>query len=239
METKMNITTARRILQLGKKASPEHVLMNFGAMISQGHIPEKMTQNDVMNARDFILRKHVNDSVAERGFFDIKSPFDNPCERCHGTGEIYKLKREETESENCKSCQGEGTVWIPCRNCKGTGRFIQKENGRKVIDVECTSCMKFKDSWPPGKEFHYLVLCQECRGKNKKAKMVGLESTTPCHKCKGIGFFPKKVENPALPFENLAQVIEKIEPEVDMPPTDRVSALQIENQETIAKMFDE
>ena len=235
----LGIRDARRILQVSKKATPEHVLINFGSMIVQGHIPEELSRADVIAAKNLLLQKYVDTSVSERGFFEIKSPFDECCTRCRGTGEIYKLKREEVEEEHCEACDGEGFVWIPCRKCEGTGRFKKEEKGLK-INVECRACKRFEKEWPEDKHFHYRVRCRDCRGQDKKAKLIGLESTTPCPKCKEVGFFPKKVDNPALPFGTLAQAIEKIEPDEEpVPVKDRVTELHTDNQAMIEKLFAE
>jgi hypothetical protein len=239
MKNEITLREARRIVQVGKKATPEHILVNYGSMVSQGHIPEDMTKDDVTEAKNVLLRSFVDQSVAEKGFFEIKAPFDDPCSRCHGTGEIYKLKREEVEHEHCEACDGEGFVWIPCRKCNATGRFIKEEKGLK-INVECKACKRFENEWPEDKQYHYRVRCRDCRGADKKAKLIGLESTTPCPKCKQIGFFPKQVSNPALPFGSLAQAIEKIDPEEEIVPVkDRVTELQSDNQAMIEKLFAE
>jgi len=243
MKKQIEITQAeaRKALQVRKDTDQEHVYINFKAISEQKAFPPGKDQDYMIEARNVIIRPQVHESVRDRGFFENHVPYDEPCNLCKGTGERYKLQVEEVEHKHCDACSGDGFVWIPCRKCQGTGRF-KKEDGNLRINVECKACKRFENEWPEGKKYHYRVRCRDCRGLDKKVRYIGLQSTTRCQKCKGLGFFPKTINNPALSFETLAQAIEKTTPQPEPEATvvvDRVIDLQLSNQEMIEKMFAE
>ena len=235
----ISLKEAREALQVKPDTTREHVYINFKSIIEQSAYPKGKNKEYMIHARNVIINPQVHESVRDRGFFENHVPYDEPCDRCKGTGNIYKLKAEEVDNKHCDACGGDGFVWIPCRKCQATGRF-KKEDGNLRINVECKACKRFENEWPEGKKYHYRVRCRDCRGLDKKVRYVGLESTTPCPKCKELGFFPKTIHNPALSFESLAQAIEKTSPEPEATVVvDRVTDLQLSNQEMIEKMFAE
>jgi len=237
MKTAMGLNEAYSALQVNQDSPNEHIFINFKSMVEQHVFPEGKDQKYIIAAKNAILIHRTHVQVRDRGFFVNGVPYEEPCSRCHGTGNLYKLIAEEIHNQHCDSCNGEKFVWIPCRKCNATGRF-KTDDGNLRINVKCKACERFEKQWPNDKKFHYLVRCRDCRGLDTKVRYIGLESTTPCPVCKELGFFPKSIQNPVIIFGSIAQAIEKSEPQIEIKPDDRICWLHETNQEKINKMFD-
>lgn len=220
------IEAAKMLQSSSGKLNPIHALINFHSMVRQGYIPEEASSiQDLVEAKNTLLRSSVRDQVTRKGHFSIQIPFDNPCNKCKGTGELYKLLRFKEKSEPCLRCEGAGWFWKPCK-CNGTGRYTRqdREHNDLHINTECR-CLKYKDEWPKGRENLIKIKCRDCRAHMSKRKFVGLESTTKCPACKGFGFkhqYSQRVTNPAFPVANLCDIIERTEPEPQPEASDKI-----------------
>lgn len=220
------IEAAKMLQSSSGKLNPIHALINFHSMVRQGYIPEGASSiQDLVEAKNTLLRSSVRDQVTRKGHFSIQIPFDNPCNKCKGTGELYKLLRFKEKSEPCQRCEGAGWFWKPCK-CNGSGRYTRqdREHNDLHINTECR-CLKYKDEWPKGRENLIKIKCRDCRAHMSKRKFVGLESTTKCPACKGFGFkhqYSQRVTNPAFPVANLCDIIERTEPEPQPEASDKI-----------------
>ena len=115
---------------------------------------------------------------------------------------------------------GNGYLWLVCKNCKGTGRYkrVDKEFKDLIINVVC-NCAKFAERYGDKYEGRIRVLCRECRGKGSTASLKPWQkenfrytgkiySTTKCPQCDGYGFpvTPKGLTNTVL-TNQLLQII--------------------------------
>ncbi len=205
---------------VGKNYTPESVLKDFDVCY---WVKEQNGELDdikqIIDAKNHLLRHLVSSQMKAQRYFEIKSPFENSCISCRGTGEIYKFHRK-TVKVNCHICAGKKKIKVKCSPCKGTGRFIKKWKSGGGIDVTCKKC--------GGKKERY-VKCVECNAKGKKPKIVPdheIKSTTPCKHCQQLGFTKniprkkKKVPTPSSPSnpvltQNLAA---KIKDQIDTSP---------------------
>lgn len=158
-----------------------------------------------IEAKNVLVRSLVQNQMRNRRYFEISSPFKNICPVCKSTGEIYKFHRK-TVKVNCHICAGNKKVTVKCRACDGTGRFRKRWKTGGGINVSCRVC--------DGKG-EVTIKCINCRGKGKIRKVVTdheIKSTTPCRKCKGLGFLPPKplkvLDNPVISI-NLGDVIKE------------------------------
>lgn len=207
------IEAAKLLQSTGTKLNPTHALINFHSMICQGYVPEGASSiQDLVEAKNTLLRSWVHSQVVRKGHFSIRVPFDSPCTKCRGTGEIYKLQRFEEKTKDCPTCEGNGWFWKLCNDCKGTA------------EPEC-KCLRHKDEWPDKQQGLVKVKCRECRSFKHKKRFVGLESTTKCHACKGFGFkyqHSQRVTNPVFPVSKLEDIITQTEPEPQPEASDQV-----------------
>lgn len=164
----------------------------------------------LINTKNFMLRSIVSEQMRTQRYFEVKSPFENTCESCKGTGEIYKFQKK-TVYVNCHVCGGEKTVTQDCPDCEN-GRYIRTFPDGGSINVQCRRCQGTTK---------IQVQCQNCIGKGKVRKVVrshNIASTTPCEKCHQIGFVEKTnktkktkgvIDNPVLTKEQATEILTK------------------------------
>lgn len=142
------------------------------------------------------------------------------CEFCEGKG--YKVFYNYTQDVTCPACEGEGTFWLPCKKCNGTGDYRHPKTN-KVIG-ECNLCggngrfyprfrrqnVDPRDVWSwmifgrpefvvlPNGQRRAVNACKECRGhgsvkKERKDKPTYIR----CDQCEGTGEI--KIYNPVIP----------------------------------------
>ena len=180
-----------KILGVGHDYTPESVLQTFLVSYQVREENGELDQlGPELEAKNKIMQSLVSAQMKVQRYFEIVSPFVNSCIACRGTGEIYKFN-QKTVKINCHICAGKKKVKVDCPACEGSGRYVKKWKGGGGINVKCRKC---KGS---GKVY---AQCSECLGEGKKKKMVlshVIKSTTPCKKCKQLGFtsnnpLPKK-----------------------------------------------
>lgn len=219
MQIDISYQKAVNILQLNKQnITIPHTLINFRSMIANDDI-EVPSTSILIEAKNIILRRWIEERLQEQGHWDLKSPYKDECTRCHGTGEIYKLEKEKFKKD-CEVCNGNGYLWLICRSCKGTGRYIRNDKKVKdlIINVVC-NCDKFAKKYGDEHKGQIRVFCRECRGKGGSTSLKPWQeenfrytgkiySTTKCPQCHGYGFpiTPRGVVNPVL-SNQLAQII--------------------------------
>jgi len=202
-----------KMLGVGTNYTPEHVLRCFQVSYSVKKENGELDQvGPVIEAKNNLLRHLVSSQMKTERYFEITSPFEDSCAGCKGTGEIYKFKRKSVKV-NCHICAGKKKIKVKCPSCKGTGRFEKKWKAGGGINVSCKTC--------EGKK-KVAVKCDECLGKGKNLKNVPdyrIKSTTPCKRCKQLGFIEdkpvkpmKKRAKPANPVltQNLADKIKNL-----------------------------
>ncbi len=213
---------AIQILQLNKQnITVPHTLINFRSMIVNDDITDH-SRSELMEAKNVVIRTWIEEQLQKQGHWDIKSPYKDECKRCYGTGEIYKLEKEKF-TKPCTFCNGLGHLWLVCKNCKGSGRYINEDKECKdlIINVKC-NCAKFAEEYGDKYKGKIRVLCRECRGKGSATNLKKSESwkdkdfrytgkiysTTKCPHCYGYGFpvTPRRFVNPVL-SNKLAQII--------------------------------
>jgi len=223
VQSAQTISEVEKILGVGTNYTPEYVLKCFD--ITYQVKEENNELDDIgifIDAKNQLLRHLVSSQMKSRRYFEIKSPFENTCVACRGSGEIYKFNRK-TVLINCHICGGKKTIKesTPCEKCDGTGRFKTAFKGGGGIDVSCLSCGGKKETVTISK-------CSECLGTGKKQKVVAdhtIKSTTPCKHCRQLGFTKDKPEkkvkkrssytpaNPVLTMNLAKQIKEFIPPE--------------------------
>jgi len=210
MQANLTYQKATDILQLNKQnITIPHTLINFRSMVVNDELTD-YSETNLMEAKNVIIRSWIEEQLQKQGHWDIKSPYKDECERCKGTGEIYKLEKEK---KPCHACNGDGYLWLRCKNCKGTGRFITDDKKGLRINVKC-NCTKFADHYGDEYKGKIRVRCRKCLGKGtieglKNFRFTGkIYSTTKCPHCHGFGFpvTPKGHLNPVL-SNQLVQII--------------------------------
>jgi len=203
--TTMEFEEAEKILGVGHNYNIKHVLKCFEIVHwTKRENDEKESIPNVILAKNIILQKLIKDQKKKFRFFTIDSPFHKTCPRCHGAGEIYKFVKKEVQV-NCHICGGTGTLKEKCPTCKGTGRFVKRWKGGGGINVRCTRC-------DGSGKISIKCTNENCEeGKISKEVLTHeLESTTPCFKCKQLGYLtshPKKKSK----FKNKRQARKKKE----------------------------
>ncbi|MCF8019909.1 MAG: hypothetical protein K9L62_10960 [Vallitaleaceae bacterium] len=203
-----------KILGISGNYTPESVLKAFQSSYEVYQENEKLDQiKPVLEAKNKIMQNLISSQMKAQRYFEFESPFKDSCVACRGTGEIYKFNKK-TVKVNCHICAGKKKLKIECPICEGSGRFIKKLKGGKEVNVKCRKCKG------TGRVY---VVCIECLGKGKRKKMVlshVIKSTTPCKKCKQLGFTsshkpipskrykPQKLNNPVI-NQTLADKIKK------------------------------
>lgn len=181
----MELPLAEKLLGVGVDYSMKHVLSCFETahwVKEQNEEADKIPE--VILARNSILRNMICEQKKKFRFFTIESPFENTCPHCKGTGEIYKFF-EKTVEVNCHICS-KGTIKKNCPICKGSGRYIKRWKAGGGVNLICKKCQGQKQ---------IEVKCTNCMGNGKIKKPVlthELKSTTPCKRCKQLGYLPKK-----------------------------------------------
>lgn len=182
----MELAEAEKILGVGSDYSIKHTLQCFEVTHwtkEQNELPDEIEA--VILAKNIVMRQLVCGQKEKYRFFTIESPFENTCGHCKGAGEIYKFIKK-TVDVNCHICGKKGVIKEPCPTCKGSGRFVKKWKAGGGVNLECKRCKGQKK---------IEVKCQNCLGEGTVKKAVlthTLKSTTPCKKCKQLGFVPKK-----------------------------------------------
>jgi len=182
----MTLDQAIEVIGIGPEALPVEILSKFKEILkTSAH-----TNNDdeVILAKNIIMRNAVVSQMEEKRFFAIESPFENSCIRCKGTGELYRFNRKTVEVK-CFICGGTGEVMVDCPTCNGSGRFRRSFKGGGGINVKCTRC----------DENHKVPAdCYRCQGTKTIPKVVpaaSIKDTTPCKECDQLGFiFNDKME---------------------------------------------
>ena len=134
------------------------------------------------NAR-YHYSRVVKDWLEENGrinlvFLPVYSPELNLIER------LWKFFKKSVKV-NCHICGESSKLEDKCPICKGSGRYIRRWKQGGGVNLECKRCQG------KGK---VKINCHECRGKGQLKKAVlsdELKSTTPCKKCRQLGFITK------------------------------------------------
>jgi hypothetical protein len=219
----ITIPEASKIVGVGQTylGDLNHVYAEYFAMYEvhkeNGELAEK--EPDLKEAKNVLTQHFLLNQILKDGAFEIPKnlPFEKICNWCNGTGEKYLFNRTRKEVK-CNRCE-EGQVWVRCRSCKGTTRYVVnfKEGGK--IDVQCRTC---KDS-PEEHKGEVQVKCRVCQGTQIAQIMVldhSLKSTTPCPVCDELGFIlPKESKSkPALAPDNpvlAGDLAEKLKQQID------------------------
>ncbi len=169
---------------------------------------EQSEKDQLIKEKNFLLKNLIKKQMKKRHFFKISSPFKNTCKVCNGTGEIYKFNKKLVEVK-CPDCEGKGTKEIKCSHCNGAGRFIKRWKNGGGINVECKYCKGAKT---------IKAKCVKCQTTGKVKKLVSdytIKETTPCSKCKSIGFISistrkkekiYKPNNPVIPNDMIIKI---------------------------------
>ena len=181
----MELGHAEKIIGVGAKYDMKHALKCFEIVHwanIQNHEFELLPMT--IQAKNVLMRNLITEQKKKFRFFEVESPFENTCPKCKGSGEIFKFFKKSVKV-NCHICGGACKVDGPCPICKGSGRFIRRWKGGGGVDLECKRCEG---------EGRVKLNCKECLGKGKIKKAVlsdELKSTTPCKKCRQLGFLVK------------------------------------------------
>lgn len=172
----MTLDQAIELIGIGPDALPVEILGKFKEILKNSS-----TEDEVILAKNLIMRKSVTLQMEEKRFFEIESPFENSCIRCKGTGELYRFNRK-TVDVNCFICGGKGETLTNCPACQGSGRFQRSFKGGGGINVKCTKC---------DKNHKIFATCPRCMGEKTIPKIVpaaSIKNTTPCKECEQFGF---------------------------------------------------
>jgi hypothetical protein len=155
---------------------------------------------ELVTVKNKMIHELVHHSLEDHGKFVIPA-IDGSCQKCHGTGRLYKLSLKPG-FEPCPVCK-EGVFSVECRVCDATGRYI-RIYGRKSTNQPCKAC---NGTGLYGKP------CFRCGAKGKVPVMLytGIQTYTNCPDCKEFGF-PELVPKPQV--FNGVQGIEKLQMEV-------------------------
>ena len=199
---KLDLVKAEKLLGTGEEYDLKHVLTCFQIMVGVKEDNEEFDDiPEIIKAKNEIVQSFISAEIRLNKKFNIKDgiPFENVCRRCSGTGELYEFIKD-TKMIKCRVCRGEheGKVYKECPDCKNADSELE--------------CLKCKDS---GKKGHILVKCDRCKGTTKE--MIHpitdkIKSTTPCKRCKGLGWkTPKEQPPPSNPVisETIGEAIKK------------------------------
>jgi len=189
----MELSNAEKVIGVGTDYNMKHVLQCF-EIVHWAKIQNREFDSlaNVLEAKNALMRTLVTDQKKKFRFFEIESPFENTCRKCKGAGEIFKFFKK-TVNVNCHICGGASKVEETCPVCKGTGRFIRRWKTGGGVNLACKKCEG------KGKR---KVNCKECLGKGKIKKAVlsdELKSTTPCKRCRQLGFIIKSKKSKNKP----------------------------------------
>jgi DnaJ-class molecular chaperone len=202
-----------------KPHQTKEVLQSFFEMMQVDDATlEKMgrTREHLKHGRDIALRYLVNEQIrtSDDHKFSLEVPYENPCSKCKGAGEIYKFSRRKV-MVTCNVCNGESKDGVCgkeelCESCDKTGRYRRELEPGLFVNVECKTC---------GGAGVAFFKCRRCRGEGKVEITVldRIQSTTPCDVCDGRGYFhPKTLDNPVIDSSlahDLAAKIKSAEPD--------------------------
>ena len=120
------------------------------------------------HAKFVLLRQLILGQIENNGRFQVTSPFDNTCNKCGGTGEIFKFLRKSQwvdcmkcvkgitpEGSKCLTCKGKGKLktfgivatlrdTTTCSFCKGRGYFKKQQVNNPAIDDQTAKELKKK-----------------------------------------------------------------------------------------------
>jgi hypothetical protein len=185
----MALDEAAKILKIkSKEVSSDMVFDSFKKIVSEKGISMDDRKKAIL-ARNSLTREFILRQIETQGFFDLTPTYEQVCDVCHGSGELYRFKKSPV-SVKCKACEN-GRVTIPCFSCKGTKKY---RAGNKVVD--CTRCLDPKTGESIGK---VTVKCKFCHGTSRVKRPVlepELLAVTPCKRCRENGFlYPRRQFN--------------------------------------------
>lgn len=191
-----SLTECANNLEVLNNYTSKEVLTQFGLKLNKIKTP--LEEIKLIKEKNFLLQNLIEFQMKNRFFFKINSPFKRTCKVCKGTGEIYKFDKKVIDIK-CPECNGQGIKEVKCPKCNGAGRFIKRWKGGGGVNVTCKHCKGFRK---------IKIKCLNCQASGKIKKTVTshtIKSTTPCTKCKSLGFIPKpkfkkhvSIRNPVL-----------------------------------------
>ncbi len=193
----IDLVECEKLLGTGDEYDVDHVLRCFQTNVWVHQENEELDKiQSVINAKNTLIQSFIVAEVRMNGKFKIgDAPFENSCKKCRGTGELYEFHKKP-KMITCRTCKGSRKVWIKCKTCKGVKK-----------GVDCLDC---RDNDKPG---YQQVSCSKCEGTGKEVIhpiIPKIKSTTPCKRCKGLGWKePKETpppDNPVIP-QNLGAAI--------------------------------
>jgi hypothetical protein len=167
--TELEIRENEQILGVGVGYSIAHLLSCYETKLWTMEENEEWSKKafDNFTTSKFILLRHLlMHQIEINGRFSITSPFENTCNKCAGSGEIYKfLRKTQTVKcmkcvkgklpggETCKTCQGNGEVKIfgivaelrdttICSFCKGKGFFKKQDVDNPALHTAAAEKLK-------------------------------------------------------------------------------------------------
>ncbi len=190
------VASSYKMLKVTEESSISDILESFERL--NGSKPG----SDLIEPKNVLVRLAIMREIEKNHFFSVKPEFaGTTCKACRGTGELYRFERKTIEVV-CKTCgSDEGILKIDCPDCKGTGTFIRK-------DGKGTKCHRCKG------DKKVIITCPTCHGhgKTKTQKIQPkILATTPCNRCKEVGFFPANIDNPVL-TKDVAKIIKTATP---------------------------
>lgn len=205
------LETATKLLNVSKESNETQVLLTYQRMLNDSTTQQR-TKN-LIKAKNTVIQSIIEKQLKQNRFFTLKIPPDfNACGTCKGTGQIYKLRVEVTDT--CKSCRGTGVRTESCKHCKGTGSKITSKGKKKCPTCKGTRVYQFKKGPKRLKD----EPCQNCLGTGNKKRLIltgRIEKHTTCITCRGIGIkdfrFKKirRLSNPVLK-QDLGSVIKNL-----------------------------
>ena len=110
------------------------------------------------------------------------------CDICEGRG--WKAFSSFYKEVECPECQGEGTFWLPCKKCGGTGAYKYPKGDRKGKCYLCGGNGRFYPKYKPRgipKMFKYMNWVRDLDAKWVKLPNGQDRKVNRCKKCSGEG----------------------------------------------------
>ncbi len=206
-----DLAAATKLLNVSKESNETQVLSIYQRMLTNSTTQQRT--RDLIKAKNIVIQSIIEKQLKQSRFFTLKIPPEfSACETCRGTGQIYKLRVEVTDT--CRSCRGTGIRTEPCKHCDGTGSKITSKGKKKCPTCKGTRIYRFKK----GPKRLEDEPCKDCLGTGNKKRLIltgRIEKHTTCISCKGIGikdFHFKKVRrlpNPVLK-QDLGSIIKDL-----------------------------